>query len=140
EDTVLNVAGSSGNGLIDVSFGAGDPLVAGTLAFDTLNLPALLNAFSPVSTGSSTAEGLSSSLTSGDYDFDLRFSAVSATFGTATLTNVAAAAKVNDELATFDISDATAFGGTIQFGMRADRTEGRETVELRMAGEQVDPS
>lgn len=140
EDTALNIAGSSGNGLIDVSFGVGDPLVAGTLAFDMLNLPALLNAFSPVSTAASAVPEISASIASGDYNFDLRFSAANATFGTATLTNVAAAAKVNDELATFDISDATAFGGTIQFGMRADRTEGRETIELRMAGEEIDLS
>lgn len=140
EDTALNIAGSSGNGLIDVSFSAGDPLVAGTLAFDTLNLPALIQAFSPISTGPTNAEGLSQSIGGGDFDFDLRFSAANATFGNATLTNVAAAAKVNDELATFDISDATAFGGTIQFGVRADRTEGRETVELRMVGEQIDLS
>src|SRR5690606_40621308 len=44
---------------------------------------------------------------------DLRLSAASAAAGPAQLNNVAAAIQLKDELMTFDISDSTAFGGSI---------------------------
>ncbi|WP_159592944.1 AsmA family protein [Chelativorans xinjiangense] len=138
EGATLGLDKSTGKGLLDVSLGPGRPSVVGTLAFDTLNLRALLDTFSPFSPAALPAQTAPPSMNPSGYDFDLRFSAASAGFEAATLTDVAAAVKVKDGLSTFDISDATAFGGTIQLGVRADQTGGSDVVEIRMRGEEID--
>ena len=54
-------------------------------------------------------------------NLDLRLSSQQATAGSLTLGDVAATARVNDGFAAFDISDAKAFGGNVQTGLRFDR-------------------
>jgi len=136
ENTTLDLDSSTGKGVVDMNFDNGRPLIAGTLAFDTLNLGALINAFSPLDAAIPSGRGTPVKMKGGGIDFDLRFSAVNATYGKAALTNVAAAIKVRDGLVTFDVSDATAFGGRMQFGMRADQAA--TSVEISMMGEQID--
>ena len=136
EQATLDLETSTGTGLLDISFAQGNPMVAGTLAFDRLDLRSLAETFSPFSSGPLAASGPSDAERL--FDFDLRFSAANATFGQAALTDIAAAAKARNGLATFDISDATAFGGTIQLSLRADRTGESHNVELRTVGEEID--
>jgi len=136
EDATLNMNSSTGKGLLDIGFSNGQPTIAGTLAFDTLDLQTLSSAFSPLSSALVPQDG--AGLNRNGLDFDLRFSVANATYGGAALSNVAAAAKMRDGLATFDISDATAFDGQIQFGVRADRTGSEELVEISMVGEDID--
>jgi len=130
EQASLNFDKSAAEGLLDVSFESTRPTIAGTLAFDTLNLNALINALNPLSVAMEPADPKARS----ELDFDLRFSAASATYDQAVLTDVAAAAMVRQGFAAFDISDASAFGGTLQFGLR--RREG-DSVEISMSGEEI---
>ena len=44
---------------------------------------------------------------------DMRFSAQTATLGNISLTDVAAAARIEGGRATFDVGDATAYGGSV---------------------------
>jgi len=138
EQAALNLNSSAGKGLLDIGFGNGRPTIAGTLAFDTLDLQTLSSAFNPISPALKRVDG--AGLNGTGLDFDLRFSVANATYGGAAFSNVAAAAKMRDGLATFDISDATAFDGQIQFGVRADRTGAEELVEISMMGEDIDAS
>ncbi|WP_011579515.1 MULTISPECIES: AsmA family protein [Chelativorans] len=131
EQAALTLDKSAAEGLLDVTFDSSRPTVAGTLAFDTLNLRALLDAFNPLSTGNEEQKEPGAQT---ELDFDLRVSAASATYDNAVLTDVAAAAMVREDLAAFDISDASAFGGTLQFGLR--RSNG-DNVDISMTGEEI---
>ncbi|WP_309083375.1 AsmA-like C-terminal region-containing protein [Chelativorans sp.] len=134
EETGLSLDSSAGAGLLDLTFESGRPMIAGTLAFDTLDLRTLFDAFSPLTAAEDTPAGGGGR----NIDFDLRFSVGRASFGDATLTNVAAAAKLRDGLAAIDISDAAGFEGAVQFGMRGERTGGGNIVEINMVGEEID--
>ncbi len=134
QDTTLNIDTSTAEGLLDLAFTEGGPLVAGTLAFDNLDLRAMLNLLGPFSQSPLVAHDMPG----GGYDFDLRFSAVNASYGEARLANVAAAAKVKDGFFTFDISDAAVFGGTIQISAREDRRGKDSVVELRASGDRIE--
>ena len=61
-----------------------------------------------------------------------------ATAGSIALTDVAATARVNDGFAAFDISDAEAFGGNIQTGLRFDRKSDGTRVEMRLLASEID--
>lgn len=127
---------SSGRGMLEVGFETARPSLTGTLAFDTLNLKALASALGPLDlNGGATQVGMP---TMSSFDFDLRISAATASFGAVTLSKVAAAAKASDHLSSFDISDAMGFGGNFQIGLRADRTGGQELVELRLNGTEIE--
>ncbi|MCT8998770.1 AsmA family protein [Chelativorans intermedius] len=138
ENTTLAVDGSTGKGLLNMNLEPDRPSIAGTLAFDTLNLRALLDTFSPFSPSIEPGRATPPSMNPRGYDFDLRFSATKASFDSAQLSRVAAAVKVKDGLSTFDISDAAAFGGAIQLGVRTDRTGANEIVEIRMLCKEID--
>lgn len=133
EEASLGLENSTGTGLLDISFNDNRPNVVGTLAFDRLDLRALLNTFSPF-----PASAQSRLVLPNGFDFDLRFSATTASFGEISLTNVATAAKAKDGFATFDISDATVFGGTFQLGVRAEQAAKNNAVEIRTLGENID--
>src|SRR5690606_38390753 len=97
------------------------PKVTGTLAFKSLDLPSFLAAFTPLPPDPKSAETSISTSEANGFNLDLRLSAAAATAGSIKLSDIAATAQVKDGLAAFDISDAQAFGGNIQFGMRVDR-------------------
>jgi len=136
ETSNLAVDTSTGRGLLEIGFESARPSLIGTLAFDVLNLRALAHSLGPLETAGSTAQVGMPTMSS--FDFDLRFSAATATFGAITLNKVAAAAKATDQLSTFDISDASGFGGTFQVGIRSDRTSNQELVELRLNGTEIE--
>lgn len=136
EATNLVVDTSTGRGLLEISFEQNRPGIIGTLAFDVLNLRALAHSLGPLETNGSTPQAGMPAISG--FDFDLRFSATTATFGTITLNKVAAAVKATDQLSTFDISDASAFGGNFQIGIRSDRTGSQELTELRLNGTEIE--
>ncbi|HEV7416572.1 MAG TPA: AsmA-like C-terminal region-containing protein [Tianweitania sediminis] len=124
----LLVAGSPGIGSLELSWGQTAPVLSGGMAFETIDLAALLALFSPVlpdgaPVGTSRLPALA---------FDLRLSASVATVGTVTLNEVAATAQVRPGLTVLDLSDATAFGGIVQAGLRVTPGNGSNMVELRM--------
>ncbi|WP_295814088.1 AsmA-like C-terminal region-containing protein, partial [uncultured Nitratireductor sp.] len=135
ENTEFSLGDSNATGIFDVAFGDARPTISGTLAFNALDLGTLLNTLAPepeAPTQAATAPWAR------DLNFDLRLSAAEATAGSVSMTRVAATAQVRDGLVSLDISDATAFGGMLQLGVRLDNVEGKDQAELRITAENID--
>lgn len=134
----VTLDGNPSRGTLEIAFGASVPLIAGTLAFDTINLQSFLSAFSALTPDRwgrySTIDGQVAEQMS----LDLRLSADTATAGTLSFTDVAASAQIKGGLAAFDISDAQAFGGTVQAGVRIDQPGPASRVEVRLRGIGID--
>lgn len=134
-DVTLN--GNPGMGVLDLSITEAVPTLSGTLAFDALDIRSFLTAFTPLVTGNGTVAEIDTAFAD-RFNLDLRLSAASANAGSATLTDVAATAQIKPGLAAFDISDGSAFGGSIQTGIRFDRQPGANQVELRLLATDID--
>ena len=143
EDAEITLDGKPARGALDLQLTGKLPMVAGTLAFDALDLRAFLSAFTPLEPSVGSGPGIIDADFAGRLNLDLRLSAAQATVGTISLADVAATARVDEGLAAFDISDATAFGGSIQAGLRFDRKAawmqtGGTQVEMRLLASDVD--
>lgn len=125
-----------GMGVLDFSFGEGNPVMAGTLAFDTLDLRSLLSTFTPLAADGQGVKDADPGF-AGRLDLDLRLSAAHATAGAIQLADVAATAQVKNGLAAFDISDASAFRGTVQASLRLDRRPQGAQAEIRLLASDV---
>jgi AsmA protein len=131
--------GNPGIGALDVSFSGGVPGVSGTLAFDSIDLRSFLAAFTPFAAlENDNADALPRNGVIRHANVDLRLSAVKATAGSVVLSNVAATAQVKPGLAVFDVSDAAAFGGDLQAGVRIDGKPDGNHVELRFHAVDID--
>ena len=134
----ITLDGNPGAGALDLLLTGKLPLVSGTLAFDTLDLRSFLSAFTPLEPSAGTGPGVI------DADFAEPPQSRSAPVGgeghgrSIALTDVAATARVNDGFAAFDISDAAAFGGNIQAGLRFDRKPDGTQVEMRLLASEID--
>ncbi|WP_312798414.1 AsmA-like C-terminal region-containing protein, partial [Tianweitania sp.] len=133
----LILDGNTGIGGFDVSFEDEVPAISGTLAFDVLDLPTMLGVFSPLLPQMQT-EAIDPSAYINRMKLDLRLSASTARAGPVSLSEIAATAQVRPGLAVLDISDSTAFGGTLQAGIRASRQPGSEVVDLRLLASDFD--
>ncbi|MGO4641992.1 AsmA-like C-terminal region-containing protein [Mesorhizobium sp. 2RAF45] len=138
ENTALTLDNNPGMGALDLSLGDAQPVISGTLAFDTLDLRSFLSAFTPLGPASGTGPGDVEASFADRVNLDLRLSAAHATAGTIQLADVAATAQVKDGLSVFDISDASAFGGNIQTSLRFDRKPEGTQVEIRLLASDVD--
>ncbi len=138
EDATLTLDGKPARGALDLMLTGKLPMVSGTLAFDTLDLRAFLSAFTPLDASADTGPGVIDADFASRLKLDLRLSAAQATAGAFSLADVAATARVDEGLAAFDISDASAFGGTIQAGLRFDRKDAGTMVELRLLAGDID--
>jgi AsmA protein len=126
-----------GMGALDFSFAEARPLIAGTLAFDTLDLRAFLSAFTPLASPGSRVNNEPDTSFSDWLNLDLRLSAAHANVGATQLTDVAATAQVKDGLSAFDVSDASAFGGNIQASLRFDRKPDGTQSEIRFLASDI---
>ena len=138
EDAEVTLEGKPARGGLDLLLTGRLPTVAGTLAFDTLDLRAFLSAFTPLDPSSGAGPGIIDADFAGRLNLDLRLSAAKATIGAIALADVAATARVSDGMAAFDISDASAFGGNIQAGLRFDRKADGMQVEMRLLASDID--
>ncbi len=138
EDTELTLDGNPGMGVLDVSLAGKVPSIAGTLAFETLDLKSFVSAFTPLTSGEGGMPGAIDTKFANQMELDLRLSAARATAGSIGMTEVAATAQVKNGLAVLDISDATAFGGTVQAGIRLDHNGDVDLAELRMLATDID--
>ncbi|MEX0344462.1 MAG: AsmA-like C-terminal region-containing protein [Rhizobiaceae bacterium] len=139
EDAEIALAESSGMGALEFAVREGRPAVSGTLAFEELDLVSFLSALAILPAPSSSGPGIDiSSPAIGRLDLDLRLSADNVTAGPIALNEVAATVQINDNLATFDISDASGFGGNISTGFRVDRKSGRDSGEFRLLAADID--
>ena len=134
----VTLDGNPSRGTLEIALGDKVPTVAGTLAFQTINLQSFLSAFSALTPDRwgrySTIDGQVAE----QMNLDLRLSANTATAGTLTFTGVAATAQIKGGLAAFDISDARAFDGAIQAGFRIDQPNAASRVEVRLRGVDID--
>lgn len=139
DSTEISLDKNPGMGALDFSFSEPVPVVAGTLAFETLDLGAFLAAFTPIAMPGSPAQQEQSGMgNTARVNLDLRLSAASASAGAVQMTDVAATAQVKDSLSVFDISDATAFGGTIQASLRFDRKPEGTQAEIKLLASDID--
>jgi AsmA protein len=138
EDAEIALDGKPARGALDLLLSGKLPMVAGTLAFDTLDLRAFLAAFTPLEPSVGSGPGIIDADFASRLNLDLRLSAAQATVGAIALADLAATAHVDEGLAAFDISDASAFGGTIQAGLRFDRKAAGTQVEMRLLASDVE--
>lgn len=138
DGTTLTLGGNTGRGMLDLSFAEAVPAIAGTLAFDKLDLRSFLMAFTPSAPGAGSLHDRIDTAFSEQLSLDLRLSSAAATFGGLALADVAASTQIRGPLAAFDISDATAFGGEVQAGLRVEGAGAEKTVEVRLVAEDVD--
>jgi AsmA protein len=127
-----------GMGVIEISMPGATPSISGTLAFDQFDIGSFLTAFTPLV--AALKPGSDEGKMANKLDIDLRLSANKALAGSVPLANVAATAQVKGGLSVFDISDATAFGGSIQAGLHIDRKADGNHVELRLHATEIDLS
>ncbi|WP_315918904.1 AsmA family protein [Mesorhizobium sp. SP-1A] len=127
---------NSGMGVLDISFAEALPVVSGTLAFDTLDLRAFLSAFTPLASVKQVPDDIDNGFAD-RLNLDLRLSAAHATAGAIQLADVAATVQIKNGLSVFDISDATAFGGNIQTGLRFDRRPEGTQVEMKLLASDI---
>ncbi|MHB2267002.1 AsmA family protein [Aliihoeflea sp. PC F10.4] len=138
ENAALDLAGSLGTGVLEMSTNGATPSVSGSIAFEQLNLGTFLAPFTPQMRQAGATGDLIDQQAAGQLNLDLRLSASRAMLGDLPLNGVAATAQLKDGTAAFDISDASAFGGTIQAGIRIDPTGPENAVELRFLASEVD--
>ncbi|MGE3306221.1 MAG: AsmA-like C-terminal region-containing protein [Rhizobiaceae bacterium] len=134
ENTELVLDGNPGVGVLEIGLASPVPTIAGTLAFDSLDLRSFLSVFTPLQGSATTIDTVFAERVG----LDLRLSASRAKAGTVELTDVAASAQVKEGLAAFDISDARAFGGSLQAGIRFDRLPEGDQAEVRINGTDMD--
>ncbi len=137
ENTELVLDGNPGMGVLDFSLTGELPSIAGTLAFETLDLRSFLSTFSPLASDAGGMDTIGTEF-SNRVALDLRLSAARATAGSLNMTEVAATAQVKKDLVVFDISDATVFGGTLQAGVRLDRNSNIDLAEMRILATDID--
>lgn len=137
-NATLGLDNNQATGTIEMALWAPVPSIAGTLAFDTIDLRSFLGAFSALTPDSGGRYRTVDRNAGDQLALDLRLSAARAAAGPVTFTNLAATAQVKSGLAAFDISDATAFDGSVQAAMRVDRHSERTMVEMRLRGSHID--
>lgn len=138
EDAEIVLDGKPARGALDLLLTGKLPMIAGTLAFDTLDLRAFLAAFTPLEASAGSGPGIIDADFASRLNLDLRLSAAQATVGTIALADLAATTRVDADLAAFDISEASAFGGIVQAGLRFDRKGERTQVEMRLLASDID--
>jgi len=132
DNAEITLDGNPASGVLELSFADAVPGIAGTLAFDQLDLRSFLSAFTPFTPGSDSAPSAIDVAFAEKYNLDLRLSAAKATAGDLAFTEVAATAQVKGDLTAFDISDATIFGGTVQASLRYDRRGNGGNLDVRL--------
>ncbi|CAI2935942.1 AsmA_2 domain-containing protein [Aminobacter niigataensis] len=133
----VTIDGNPGMGILDLSLNGPVPAISGTLAFDSLDLMTFASAFAPMASSNAGTAEIDTSFAE-RINLDLRLSTSKATAGSIALSEVAATAQVKGGLMAFDISDAEAFGGNVQAGIRFDRKPGGTQAELRLLASDID--
>ncbi len=114
DNLIIDIDDNRGIGVLDVQMPKPDfPVVAGTLAFNKLNITSFLRAFTPLpKPGQNIATTIDTQFLH-QLGLDLRLSAQSATLGDVGMSDLAAAARIDQGRASFEIGDASAYGGSL---------------------------
>jgi AsmA protein len=114
DDLIILIDANRGIGVLDVELREdAPPLIAGTLAFNRLDIASFLQAFTPLPRAGEEIASTIDTRFLREIGLDLRLSAQSASFGPVALSNLAAAARVQQGRANFDVGDATVYGGNL---------------------------
>ncbi|MBK8455954.1 MAG: hypothetical protein IPL47_01610 [Phyllobacteriaceae bacterium] len=136
DNVSLSIEDSLGNGAIEFDLGQDVPLVAGTLAFGDLDFtPFVPAAIAPTIKAAGDMPAVETHF-SGPFVVDLRLSAERAKLGPVAMTKAAATLNIRPEIAAFDLSDASALGGSLQAGFRTSQAGG--SAEVSFFGNDID--
>lgn len=138
-DVILELEGNRGIGVLDVQNPEGGaPGISGTLAFNTLDVGSFLRAFTPLpQSGDEIAETIDTSFLH-QLTLDMRLSSQSATLGPLNLTSLAAAARIVEGRAVFDIGDAAAYGGRLSGRIMLAESGAQGGGEVKFSARDID--
>jgi AsmA protein len=111
--------------------------LSGTLAFEKLDLASFLAAFSVGKAPGSSKPGVNFLQ---QINLDLRLSAKAANAGALPLTEVAAAIRIKDGSAEFDLGDAAFAGGRLQGDLKVKEAAGLPEGSIKLRFDDLDPS
>ena len=136
DDAVIDLNGNPASGILQLTREGEIPALSGTLAFDTLDIATFLSAFS-IGLNSSTARAGMRFLD--QLNLDLRLSAKAANAGSVPLTEVAAAVRIKDGNADFDLGDAALYGGRVQANLKISEAARVPDGDMRVRMSDIDP-
>ena len=136
-DAVINFNGNPASGVFELRPDGKIPALSGTLAFERLDLASFLAAFSVGVAPGSSRPGVNFLQ---QINLDLRLSAQSANAGPLPLTEVAAAVRIKDGFAEFDLGDAALAGGRLQGDLKIREAAGLPDGSIRLRFSGIDAS
>ena len=128
-DAIINFNGNPANGVFELRPDGKIPALSGTLAFEKLDLASFLAAFSVGIAPGSARPGVNFLQ---QINLDLRLSAKAGNAGPLPLTEIAAAIRIKDGNADFDLGDAAAAGGRLQGDLKVREAAGLPDASIRL--------
>lgn len=114
KELVLNIDDNRGIGALNIGWPDGSrPVVAGTLAYETLDIGGFLGAFAPLELGGESVAPRIDTAFLHQLGLDLRLSAGSARLGPLTFADLAVTARIEEGHAFFDVGTASLNGGLV---------------------------
>jgi AsmA protein len=135
-DAVINFNGNPASGVFELKPDGKIPALSGTLAFEKLDLALFLAAFSVGIAPGSTKPGVNFLQ---QINLDLRLSAKAGNAGPMPLTEIAAAIRIKDGNAEFDLGDAAFAGGRLQGDLKVREAAGLPDASIRLRFSDLDP-
>jgi AsmA protein len=136
-DAAINFNGNPASGVFELKPDGKIPALSGTLAFEKLDLASFLAAFSVGIAPGSTKPGVNFLQ---QINLDLRLSAKTANAGSLPLTEVAAAIRIKDGHADFDLGDAAFAGGRLMGDLKVREAAGLPDASVRLRFSDLDPA
>lgn len=137
ENAEISFGQHKGTGVVDFRDENGTLMLGGTLAFNSLDILAMLNTFGEIPENGVSMNPEFDKILSRKLQLDLRLSATEAGAGPIALANVATNIQVTKDLTAIDIAGADALGGKVQAGLRFDRKADGDTGEVRILANEI---
>lgn len=138
ENLKLTLDNAQATGVLDVAMPPdGPPQVGGTLAFDRIDLRALLSAFSPLPGTDPNATGIDTAFLH-QFGMDVRLSAKTAEFAPFSLQGLAAGIRIENGRASFDVGDSQLMDGRMTGRIALNEQGFRGGGRLQMSLSNVD--
>lgn len=140
DELLLDIQGSRATGILDLALPPKDtPKLGGTLAFDKVDLAAMIAAYSPTPREGGTFAP-PPPLTMDGLDLDLRFSAGEAFLNALVLTDFAAGVRAAGGQASLDIGDGAVLGGSVSGQISVTDRNHEPGGELQLSLQDIDTS
>ncbi|MCR6501098.1 AsmA family protein [Shinella sp. CPCC 101442] len=138
ENVKLGLDNAEASGVLDINLPPdGVPQIGGTLAFDHIDLKALLTAFSPLPDSKETATPFDTAFLH-QFGMDIRLSAKTADFAPFSLQGLAAGMRIENGRASFDVGDSTLLDGRMTGRIALNEQGLRGGAKLQMSLSNVD--